>query len=219
MKRLLFTAIVLFAARAHSEVCPGADDEPALKVKTAAGPSIVVCGQEDRELEGEAGRAKDKKTFSEFTVYSWLKDAKEPSRVFSSENTDTYWAKPVANKSLELEELWFFDEKPQPAIARSVTCTATACEISAPKCVFKMKRNRYPKALAEMKKLGKTPSERGEELLEQIWAQALTGDKAAQDFFAHPPMNLNEELAEDFGIFKLKLQQAKDLKCPSLASK
>ncbi|MBX3020290.1 MAG: hypothetical protein KF799_01330 [Bdellovibrionales bacterium] len=210
LKRLIFVSILLLAGRAHGETCPGADDEPAMKVKTAAGPVVVVCGFEDREET-----VKGKKTFTDFTVYGWPAGAKEPAKVFAADPIDTYWARVVEDKGLELEEVWFFADKPQAALTRQVTCTPAACEVSVATCVLKLKKNPHPKALASFQK--KIPhGDVAENLLEDIWAQALTGDKNAQDFFATAPKGLSAELTEDFNTFKAKLQQAKDLNCPSL---
>jgi hypothetical protein len=196
--------------------CPGADDEPAMKVKTAAGPVLVLCGFEDHELKSPKG----KQTFSEFTVYAWMPGAKDAQKVFAStEPSDTYWAKASGGKGLELEELWFFDEKPNPAITRSVTCTAQGCQASQPKCVLRLKKNHHPKALADLQKKLQAPGEQAEDLLDQVWEQALAGDAAAQKFYESKPDGLDKSLVEEFTGDQQRLVQAKTLKCPSLHAK
>lgn len=213
MLRLVFAAVVLFTVRAaRAETCPGADDEPAMKVKTSAGPVLVVCGFEDREE-----KAQGRNIFTDFTVYAWPSGVKEPAKVFAADPSDTFWIKEVKDKGLTLEEVWSFDEKPQAALVREVTCTPVACEVTPAKCVLKLKKNRFPKAVATLH--AGNFGEKGDELLEQAWAQALTGEKTAQDYFEGEPKGLAPDLVEEFKVSKAKLQQAKDLKCPSLTAK
>ncbi len=206
--------LLLFVWSATAEKCPGADYEPALSVKTSAGPVLALCGFEDHEVKTPPG----KRTFADFSVYFTSAKQKEPQKVFSSEVAETYWAKPVAGKGLELEEVWFFSEQPKPALAREITCTAENCTISVPKCVFSMKSNPFPAALGEFEKKKKENdlSEYGEELLDQIWAQALLGDKVAQEFYAGSVSGLDENLTEVFNSNKKKLAELKNINCRPL---
>lgn len=191
--------------------CPGADDEAALQFKTEAGPTVIVCGFEDHEVQSPTG----KRAFSDFTVYFTVDDKKEPQKLFSSDVAETFWIKPVETKSLELEEVWFFSEQPKPALWREITCTADACSVSAAKCVFSMKANSFPKALAEFEKKLKSKKldDNDEELLDQIWAQALLGDTKAKDFYNAPVSGLNENLKEVFDSNKKKLADLQTLNC------
>lgn len=208
---LLFAAAILFHDSSFAENCPGADEEPALSVKTAAGPVLILCGFEDHEVQSPAG----KRAFSEFSVYYTTAANKEPQKLFTSEVAETFWAKPIEGKGLELEEVWFFVEQPKPALWREITCQADGCTLSAPKCVFQMKSNPFPKALSEFeqKKKKKELSEDGEELLDQIWAQALLGDKNAQAFYTGSAEGLDENLTEVFDSNKKKLADLKSINC------
>jgi hypothetical protein len=191
---LLF-AFVFTALPASAQSCPGENDEPAISVKTEAGPTLIVCGFEDHEVK----TAKDKRAFSDFNIYAVVGE-KAPQKVFSGESSETYWIQALTKKGLQLEELWFFSDDPKPAIRREITCTAETCTLGEQTCIFKMKKNPFPKALAEFKKksaAGKL-GEDGEELLDQIFAQAVTGNKAAKEFYSHDPGQLDPAMAEVF---------------------
>lgn len=212
MRQLIGALIVMtFSNFAWAEGCPGADSEPAMSVKTEAGPTLSLCGFEDHEVVSPTG----KRAFSEFTIYYITATNKEPQKLFSSEVAETFWAKATEGKGLELEEVWFFSEQPKPALWREITCEAEKCSLSEAKCVFAMKPNPFPKALAdfENKKKAKTLEEDGEELLDQIWAQALLGDKAAQAFYQGATTGLDENLTEVFESNKKKLADLKSLNC------
>jgi len=131
----------------------------------------------------------------------------ESLKAFASDPNETYWVKEVPGKGLEIEELWFFSERPTPALKQEITCTADACTATAQKCMLKMKPNPFPKALAEFKKrmAASTLKDDGEELIDQIFAQAFLGDRAAKDFYATPPANLDPALAEAFTTNQKKL--------------
>ncbi len=128
---------------------------------------------------------------------------------------ETFWAKPLEGKGIELEEVWFFAEQPKPALWRDITCQAESCALGLPKCVFQMKANPFPKALTEFeqKKKKKDLAEDGEELLDQIWAQALLGDKPAQTFYAGMLDGLDENLSEVFDSNKKKLAELNTINC------
>lgn len=129
-------------------------------------------------------------------------------KAFASDPNETYWIKQIPGKGLELEELWFFSEKPTPALKQEVTCTADSCGTSAQKCILKMKSNSFPKALANFRKRSAagTLTDDGEELIDQIFAQAFLGDRAAKDFYATQPANLDPSLVEAFTANKKKLE-------------
>lgn len=203
--------LILLSVPAWAEKCPGADEEPALSVTTKEGPTLILCGFEDHEVQSPQG----KRAFSEFTVYFTTNSNKEPRKLFASEVAETFWARPTDGKGLELEEVWFFADQPKPALWRDVTCQAESCTLSEPKCVFQMKPNPFPKALAdfELKKKKKELTEDGEELLDQIWAQALLGDKPAQAFYAGTVDGLDENLTEVFDSNKKKLAELKTINC------
>lgn len=128
-------------------------------------------------------------------------------KAFSSDPNETYWVKAVPNKGLEIEELWFFTEKPTPAFRQEITCTKDACAAGAPKCILKMKPNPFPKALRDFKRrlAAGTLKDDGEELLDQIFAQAFTGNKEAKEFYAAAPAKLDPELSETFTANQKKL--------------
>ncbi len=214
MIRLLTLATLFFSIPAWAEKCPGVDDEPALSVTTTAGPTLILCGFEDHEVQSPTG----KRAFSEFTIYYTTATNKEPQKLFTSEVAETFWAKPVEGKGLELEEVWFFVEQPKPALFREVSCVAESCTLGPPKCVFQMKTNPFPKALGEFetKKKKNELAEDGEELLDQIWAQALLGDKPAQTFYSGVSEGLDENLTEVFDSNKKKLADLKNINCKSL---
>ncbi len=200
----IWIPLILFAVPAMAQSCPGEDDDPAFLVKTTAGPSLFLCGFEDREVKA----AKGKRSYTDFDIYFVTEASKEPHKVFSGESSETYWAKAIPGKGIELEELWFFSEEPRAALQSMVSCTAEACKVSEEKCIFKMKRNPFPKALAEFKKksaAGKITDE-GEELIDQIFAQALTGDKAAKEFYSSEPKGLDPALKEVFTTNQSKLK-------------
>lgn len=199
-------------APVHSDPCPKPGDEPVLAVKTEAGPEIQLCGFEDHEVVSPTG----KRAFSEFTVNYVTPTNKTPQKLFVSELAETFWAKPVEGKGLELEEVWFFSEQPRAAIWREITCEAESCKMSDAKCVFQMKNNPFPKALSEFQKKRKNAKdleEEGEELLDQIWAQALLGDTAAQAFYLTDATGLDENLSEVFASNKKKLADLKNINC------
>jgi hypothetical protein len=206
MKSVLFGLLIICAHAAWAQSCPGADDEPAMKIKTTAGPTLVVCGFEDHDSPAPKGSL----AFSDFTVYASGGGIKQDTKIFASEPSETYWVK-SDSKGLQLEQLWFFSDKPQPALRRRVDCTAESCALSSATCILKLKRNPYPKALARFKKgaLG----DDGEDILDQIWAQALAGDAAAVKFYASKPADLEPGLSEVFDTNQKKLQDAKELKC------
>lgn len=203
--------LLFFSLRAGAEGCPGVDSEAALTVKTEAGPTLILCGFEDHEVASPTG----KRAFSDFTIYFFSESNKEPQKLFSSEVAETFWAKSNSGKGLELEEVWFFAEQPKPALWREIVCEAGKCSVSEPKCVFQMKPNPFPKALAEFQKKlkAKKLEEDGEELLDQIWAQALLGDKSAFQFYQDPITGLDENLTEVFQSNKKKLSDLKSLNC------
>lgn len=205
---LLMTAIPFYA---RAEACLGGDDDPALKIKTDSGYSLVVCGFEDHDVKTVDG----KHAFADFTVYSINPKDKSPSKVFESGTSETFWIKPVKNKGLELEELWFFSEEPKPALRQEISCDDSGCKLSQTKCVFKMRPNSFPRALSQFEKARKAGNlnDEGEELLDQIWAQALTGDKAAQRFYNGKQQGLDESLAEVFESNRKKLRDLENLKC------
>lgn len=212
MSRWLLSLILFaFTSPAWAEKCPGADDEPSLSITTTAGPTLILCGFEDHEVTSPQG----KRAFSEFAVYYTTATNKQPQKVFSSQAAETFWAKPAEGKGLELEEVWFFADQPKPAIWHEITCQAESCAISPAKCVFQMKANPFPKALGEFeqKKKKKDLAEDGEELLDQIWAQALLGDKGAQTFYAGTLEGLDENLSEVFDSNKKKLADLKTVNC------
>lgn len=202
MKSLLWL-VLLFAVPLWAQ-CPGEDAEPAISVKTGTGPTIFLCGFEDREVS-----RKGKRAFADFTVYYSTPKQTTPQKVFSSEPSETYWVKAIPNKAMQFEELWFFSEKPQPAIRREVTCNAGSCQVSDPKCVLKMKSKPFPKALAEFQKRSAEGSlkDDGEDLIDQIFAEAFTGDKAAKEFYAKEPAGLDPALLEAFSTNRKKLEQ------------
>jgi len=194
-----------------SEICPKAGDEPAMKIKTEAGPDIFLCGFEDHEVVSPTGR----RAFSDFVITYSTASQPIPKKLFSSQTAETFWVKSAEGKGLELEEVWFFAEQPKPAIWREITCTADECKVSEAKCIFSMKPNPFPKALKEFEKKKKASqlAEEGEELLDQIWAQALLGDRAAQAFYQAPAQGLDENLTEVFESNKAKLADLKTINC------
>lgn len=211
VRLVLYIFVAILSTPLMAQTCLSGDDDPALKVKASNGVVLIVCGFEDREVKSTKG----KRAFADFTIYATIPNVKEPVKIFSSGASETFWIKAVEGKGLELEELWFFSEQPKAALWQEITCTAEACKPSAAKCVFKMKPNTFPKALGEFEKrrAGKTLNEDGEELLDQIWAQALTGDKKSQSFYEGPAEGLDESLAEVFLSNKKKLAELQALKC------
>ena len=211
--RILLFMMILNSVPAFAVGCPGADDEPALSVKTKAGPTLTLCGFEDHEIKAEKGR----RAFSEFTIYSTVKEGADPQRVYASEGGDTHWARVVPAGSLELEELWFFADKPHPAIERGIACDDQGCRVAATKCVLILKKNIFPKSLPTLEKRLKSKKpvgEDGEDLLDEVWAQALTGDKKALAFYeGEPPVGLDQTLIEVLSGNRVKLNQAKELHC------
>lgn len=189
------------SAMAAIQPCPSEDSEPALEMKTAAGPSLEVCGFEDHDVKAP----KDTHTFSDFSIFA-TKD-KTPEKIWTSSESETYWVRVNGQRGLEVEELWFFTDNPVAGLRREVVCTADACTVSEPKCIYKAKKNAFPKALASFnKKLkdGKLKDD-GEELLDQIFAQALAGDKSATAFYEKAPAGLTPDLTEVFEGNKKKL--------------
>lgn len=195
--------IALTACPVFAQSCPGENDEPAISVKTEAGPTLLVCGFEDREVKSPKG----KRAFTDFDVYAVVAN-KGPEKIFSGEAADTYWVTALPKKGLQLEELWFFSDEPKPAIKSEITCVERECKRGEEKCVFKMKKNPFPKALAEFKKKSESKilGEDGEELMDQIFAQAVTGDKAAKEFYAADHKELDPALSDIFKSNQAKLK-------------
>ena len=211
MTSLLLLSI--WGALAAAANCPGADDEPALSVKTKAGPTLILCGFEDHEIKAEKGR----RAFSEFQVYAVIKDGAEPQKVYASEGGDTHWASVTPDHALLLEELWIFADKPHAAVARPVKCAADGCHVERQTCVLNIKKNIFPKALPTLTrrlKMKKPVGEDAEDLLDEVWAQALTGDPKATAFYDAPvPPELDSTLSEVFAGNLIKLKLARELKC------
>jgi hypothetical protein len=213
MRAIQFSLLSFFVSvQAWPAVCPSGDDPP-LTVTTKAGPVLSVCGFEDREVSSP----KNKRAFMEFTVHYTAPNKPEPQKLFTADLADTYWVRVLdRGRGLELEELWFFSEKPQPALSRTITCEGESCKLSPARCIFKIKPNSYPKALAKLeeeRKKGKF-DEDGEELLDQIFAQALTGDEKAKAFYAAKMLDgFDEAMIEAFTANQKKIQEIKELKC------
>jgi hypothetical protein len=220
---LTFVGASFFTPASFAQ-CPGEDTEPAMSVKLKNGTTLFICGFEDREVPGTKG----KRAFSDFGVFYELAAKEEPGdrpdaemkpispsaptafeslKAFTSDPNETYWVKEIPGKGLEIEELWFFSDRPTPALKQEITCNADACNASAQKCVLKMKSNPFPKALVEFKRrlAAKTLKDDGEELIDQIFAQAFLGDRAAKDFYVSPPANLDPALVEAFTTNQKKL--------------
>ena len=196
--------LLLSSVLAHAQSCPVDDEDAPIRVKTPAGHTLVLCGFEDREVPTTKG----KRAFSEFEIFLKNKDAaKAPLKVFSAEESETYWVKELpGGRGVELEELWFFDEKPEAALRRELVCEGDACKLSEPACVFK-RANAFPKALTQFQSLvasGKIGDE-GEELLDQIFARAMNGDAAAKAFYDGPAPKLEPALKDVFDTNKKKL--------------
>lgn len=210
---VLFISLLSFFASvpAWSAICPNGD-EPPLTVTTKSGAVLSVCGFEDHEVNSP----KSKRAFMEFTVHYTTPQKTEPLKLFASDVADTYWVRVVEGKGLELEELWFFSEQPQPALSRTILCEGESCKVSPARCIYNIKPNSYPKALAKLdeeRKKGKF-DEDGEELLDQIFAQALTGDEKAKAFYrSKAPSGFDEAMTEAFVANQKKIQEIKELKC------
>lgn len=191
----------------HAEPsCPGEDTEAALSLSVGEGSSLVVCGFEDHDVKAPKG----KRTFSDFTVYLDKKDGGSPKAVFASEESETYWVSPLTEgHGLEIQELWFFSEAPMPALGRKVICEKDACVTSKNRCIYKLKPNPFPQALAEFesRKANQSLQDDGEELLDQIFAQAIMGEKKAERFYkGEPPKGLSAELLSTFKGNQKKLR-------------
>lgn len=210
--RLIFISILLFATRANAQACPGADDEPALSVKSAAGITLLVCGREDREEES----SRSKVAFESFSVYAWAPGGKESRKLYSSESSETHFFSVIPDKGFLVEEMWELIDKPQPFYQREVSCsgpTLADCQITASKCALKIKKNAYPLALKKLRGKGKLAGDEAEDLIDQILVQALTGDKSAAQFFAEVPTSMSADLKETFEENKKRLQEARKLNC------
>lgn len=197
----LWLLLLLVSARAFAQACPVDDTEAPIKLTTPAG-QLVVCGFEDRDVPSVKGR----RAFSDFEIFV-TGEGKAPVKLFASEESETYWLKEIPAKGVEIEELWIFGDKPQAAFRREITCAAK-CELSAVKCAFKKGSNPFPKVLTQFQKRhaeGKL-GEDGEEMIDKIFAQAMTGDAAAKGFFSSPPDKLDKILAETFASNKRKLE-------------
>src|SRR5687767_13795788 len=123
LKVLLFMFSFMFlssAFQAGAQTCPGVEDDPAVTAVTRTGPRLIVCGFEDSEVPAK----KPKRAFTDFAIYYNTHKSPQLQNIFASETADTYWVKAVDGKAIELEELWFFSEKPMPALKREVTCDA-----------------------------------------------------------------------------------------------
>ena len=206
----LSTVLFLNASLGAQEKCPINEEESPLTVKTSSGVSLFVCGFEDREVPSAEG----KRAFTDFTIYS-RSESGQPVKVFTSQSDETFWLKAAGDKGLELEELWFFSEQPKPALKREIACASGGCTVQNAQCVFPLKPNSFPRALAsfEKKKKENQLSDDGEELLDQIWAQAITGDKAAVAFYQTKPEGLDPALSEIFESNKKKLAEIQALNC------
>lgn len=199
-----FIVSLLLSLPAMAQNCPGDDNEPAVSVKTQAGPTLILCGFEDREVKSPKG----KRAFSAFTVYAFIAEGKAPEKVFTGDDTETYWARANPMKGIDLEELWFFSEdKPTAGFGRTITCTTELCTLSEPKCLFK-KPNPFPKALVQFRKQAEAHKldDDGEELVDQIFAHALSGNKEAKEFYATAPTNFPKDVAEAWAANKKKLE-------------
>jgi hypothetical protein len=184
-----------------------------MTVKTKPGPTLILCGFEDHEVRAQKGR----RAFSEFQVYAVNRPGAEPVKVYASEGGDTHWAHVTSGQTLEVEELWFFADKPHPAVAREITCTAEGCRLEQQKCVLALKKNMFPKALPTLLrrlKSKKPVGEDAEDLLDEVWAQALSGDAKATAFYDAPvPPELDSTLSEVFAGNLIKIKLARELKC------
>lgn len=202
---ILLVAVTV-PGRAAVVPCPSDDSEPALEMTTSAGPTLEVCGFEDHEIKAPKGT----RVFADFAVYAT--PDKTPVKVYSAEDDETYFVRVNGERGLEIDELWFFNDKPAPAVRREITCVGDVCSASEPKCIYKVKKNPFPKAVATFSKKMKDGKikEDGEELLDQIFVQTLAGDKAAKAFYEKPPEGLTPELIVILEANKKKL----NLVCP-----
>lgn len=200
-----------FVGSAVAQVCPGEDPEPALSVKLTEGPGLALCGFEDNEVVSPTG----KRTFTDFTIYYTTTDSKTPRKIFTPEVAETYWVSPTTN-GLLLEEVWFFVEQPKPALRREIKCAGDKCELGKIECVFDLTPKLFPDSLEKFdkKKAEGELEEEGEDLLDEIWAEALTGDAKAREFYAGTQTGLDSNLAEIFASNKKKLSELLTVHCP-----
>lgn len=209
MQKLLCLALVIFGSiSAFGQTCPGAEDDAALAMLTKAGPSLFLCGFEDHETNSPNGQ----RTFGDFTVYINTPKLKAPEVVYTSEIGSLFWVKPEDN-GMEMTELWFFSDDPVPAIVSHLVCEAETCKVTAAKCILDLKKNPYPKALPKYLKDIKNIGNEGEDLLDQIFAQALAGDKAALKFYQKAPKGMDTRLTDVYESDQHKLKVAHQLKC------
>jgi hypothetical protein len=212
MRAILFSLLLFTVSlKAWSAVCPNGD-EPSLTVTAKTGANLFLCGFEDHEVDSP----KTKRAFTEFTVYYIANKQTEPRKLFASDIADTYWVRILEGKGMELEELWFFSEKPQAALSRVIACDGDTCELSPARCIFNIKPNSYPKALTKLEEERRKGrfDEDGEELLDQVFAQALTGDEKAKAFYAtKAPGGFDEAMKEAFSANQKKIREIKELKC------
>lgn len=202
--------LLLLTVPAVAQTCPGADDEPALTAKAKSGANLVICGFEDHDSDGPKGM----RVFSEFAIYaSSSGPSSERKKIFEVGANETYAVRALPN-GLEMQELWFLPGGTAPAIKREIYCDGSECKLTEPRCILKIRKNPFPKALAEFRKGAGNAMSDGEEILDRIWAQALGGDSAAQAFYSEArPAGLDGAAGEAYESNKKKLHQAKDLKC------
>ena len=207
MKAAVFLFLIQYNF-AWGAPCPSEDAEPALQVKTSIGAILELCGFEDHEASGSKGD----RAFSDFSIFLRSGKDKIPQKIFESQEAETYWVR-VKNKDiLEIDELWFFSETPDVGLRQEISCsTSDKCEVTAPKCIYSSKKALFPKAVKNfLRKMreGKLKDD-GEEALDQIFAQALVGDKDAKKFFEKAPAGLPKDLQDIYDSNKKKLSLCK----------
>lgn len=174
----LLVSILCFSVTAFAQVCPDGD-EPPLVHGLGDDLQLVVCGYEDHDFPAEGNL----RAFSEFAVHTAKGEDVGP-KIYSSPEGLTQFIADTA-KGFAMTEVWEVGDKMLPSLKRELTCVGSQCKVGPPTCVLKAPKNPYPKALSEVQlklKKGKKNSV-SEEEIDNVFAQAMGGDKEAAKFF------------------------------------
>lgn len=212
-KILLFALMMSIGAKSLAAGCPFSSEEPKLVLRTRESVRLIVCGFEEKEKP----IAKNKKQMSEFKVYS-QKNQEEPKEIWSVGALENYLVSAIRD-GLLLEEMWWLGDKYHPSLKYEIKCDRKECSIGGGSCVLKAPKNPYPKIIKEIKKrlhekdLGGAPYL--DAMMIKAFAQALSGDSEAQDFFLEKnrPSRLDGAFGEEWQFAKLKLEKAKKAGC------
>jgi hypothetical protein len=197
-------------------ICPSewaGNPEPVVKITQKGMPTLLVCSERDFERQKTGA---EKIELSLFKVLALTSRGAKPEVFFDSKNENEVYRIIPLEAGVQISEQYEFRSKRIPLLSFSVKCTEAGCRRGRKGCVIPERaKNPHPKALNEWKKridevekadvTGETPLD---ELVDQLFEQALTGDLKA--YLSFDRADTPEKLPRD--AKKLYLAHQKALK-------